>query len=201
MEDSKWVCRNCRCYWRKHSLGWSLWDGDQIPCKACDNGPDFLRLLDRVETTPSPSDSLPPLPSADALSADDHRLLAMLRGEWNNEADGYWPAVDAMDEAARVIERLAAQVADVQARHTANHDAWLDEVVTLKRELAAAREDADMLDWLELCIRDGSHLSVFNDLIACVQNAHAIFGPGPSIRTILFNLMPPAARRGEGKEG
>ena len=71
-------------------------------------------MKDRVETTPSPSDSLPPLPSADALSADDHRLLAMLRGEWNNEADGYWPAVDAMDEAARVIERLAARLAEAQ---------------------------------------------------------------------------------------
>lgn len=136
MEDSKWVCRNCRCYWRKHSLGWSLWDGDQIPCKACDNGPDFLRLLDRVETTPSPSDSLPPLPSAEDI-------VARLR----NREEG--DRIDiTMEQAADLIDRLAARLAETQAKHTANHDAWLDEVVRLKRELSEAQKDAERYRWL-----------------------------------------------------
>src|SRR5208282_1940459 len=73
---------------------------------------------------------------------------------------------------------------------TAERDALAAENQRLAERVRVLQVDAGMLDWIELCIRDGSHLSIFNDLIACCQNAHATFGPGPSIRTIIFNLMP-----------
>lgn len=50
--------------------------------------------------------------------------------------------------AADLIDRLAARLAETQAKHTANHDAWLDEVVRLKRELSEAQKDAERYRWL-----------------------------------------------------
>ncbi len=48
------------------------------------------------------------------------RLLTMLHGKWERK-NGYWPAVDAMEEAAQVIESLQAQLVEAQRRLE-----WLD---------------------------------------------------------------------------
>jgi len=49
--------------------------------------------------------------------SEDERLLLRLRLLWNEETQGAWPAIDAMDEAAGVIDRLRARVAALEAEN------------------------------------------------------------------------------------
>jgi hypothetical protein len=48
--------------------------------------------------------------------------------------------------------------------------------------------DTERLDWLELCIRDGSYASIFNDIASVCQTSYKTFGPGPAIRTAIDML-------------
>ena len=67
-------------------------------------------------------------------------------------------------------------------------------VLSLLDEIAALKADAERLNWLESCIRDGSYLSILNDIIAVCQHAYATFGTGPALRTAIdgaFAASPP----------
>lgn len=57
-------------------------------------------------------------PDLSALIDADRLLLKRLRGEWRAN-DMVWPATDAMDEAADVIERLAVKVVEYERKQTA----------------------------------------------------------------------------------
>jgi hypothetical protein len=55
------------------------------------------------------------------------RLLVRLRGEWNAEVGGYWPAVDAMNEAAAAIAYLRRErVPRVPTEGMVNAGAYVD---------------------------------------------------------------------------
>lgn len=53
----KYRCRKCGCLWRLNSPSeaqpdgsWSLYDAYQKPCKVCDNSPEFLSVIEPVES-------------------------------------------------------------------------------------------------------------------------------------------------------
>ena len=58
-------------------------------------------------------------------------------------------------------------------------------ILALLDEIAALRADAERLDRIESCIRDGSYPSILNDIIAVCQHAYATFGTGPALRTAI----------------
>lgn len=50
-------CTKCECLWRLNPPSevqpdgsWSLYDAEQKPCKFCDNSPDFVSVIEPVES-------------------------------------------------------------------------------------------------------------------------------------------------------
>jgi hypothetical protein len=112
-----------------------------------------------------------------------------------------WPASEQYSDeanrarlarAADLLSSLSRQLVDVKARHTANHDAWLDEVVRLKRELARAQDCARDAEPIKGCIQVEPHAF-----------AHIVLKSDPCVGIpVYFSVWPIAAiaaRSGEGK--
>jgi hypothetical protein len=55
-----------------------------------------------------------------------------------------------------------------------------------------AKLDAERLDWLEVCIRDGSYQTIIHDIAAVCHHAYKVFGNGPALRTTFDGLMATA---------
>jgi hypothetical protein len=64
------------------------------------------------------------------------------------------------------------------------------QVAALKAELEVAKLDSDRIDKLEQSVLDGSYLSILNDVVYTTKRMHEIFGPGPSLRTVIDSLVP-----------
>ena len=139
------------------------------------------RLRDIVFDGPDDPHRLPTQPEAPTL-ADD--LPERLRSWAQNEEmiDSYYTAHGKdCNEAAARIESDAARIRALEA-------------------------DARRIDFLEAGIRDGSYLSIFNDIIAACRHAYAIVGPGPALRTVIDGVIaslatPDSAASPTGGEG
>jgi hypothetical protein len=73
--------------------------------------------------------------------SEDERLLLRLRGKWNERTQGVWPTVDAMDEAAGVIERLRARVAELEQENAHVHKSLSESAVIAVDAMNKARAD------------------------------------------------------------
>ena len=119
---------------------------------------------------------------------------------------------DAIDKAAARIAALTAEIAELDPppEHCGCREALCPHIpirkqsrkelgehwrkmIALERDRATKAEaalaerdkDAERLDKIESCIRDGSYLSILNDIIAVCQHSYATIGKGPALRTAI----------------
>ncbi len=103
------------------------------------------------------------------------------------------------NEVGRMVERLRKRTVAITAgplmsRQVPDRDCHEAAALLLRereradalaRELESALEDSVRLNWVELTILDGSHATVWNDIVYACQRAYEGFGRGPALRSII----------------
>lgn len=105
------------------------------------------------------------------IAEDEAEAQRILRGEQRNRA-----------------EKAEAEVARLRAGGCARDQRltqYCAEAAEARAELAEARKDAERIDLLERCIRDGSYASIFNEIITVCQHAYRTIGTGPAFRSAI----------------
>ena len=98
---------------------------------------------------------------------------------------------------AKALDALEAKLRDANADFTVGKGAEIaadaaDAIAALRNALA---EDAARLDWIELCIRDGSYLSIINDI---AEGCHRAWKYAHATRTLRRTIDAVRTMAGDG---